>query len=294
MDVARQNAEEQAALWNGRSGSAWVDLQDLLDRMLEPLQDLLIESIPARSGERVLDVGCGTGSTTLAIARRIGTSGRATGIDISQPMIELARSRAEHSGTAATFIRADAQTHDFELASHERIVSRLGVMFFGDFIAAFSNLRRAAKPGAELRVITWRAPADNPFMTTAERAAAPLLPGLPPRRPDAPGQFALADPEHVRHVLQHSGWSGIRIEPIDVPCALPESELPRYVTRLGPLGRVLPDIDEAARAQVIQTVRAAFQPFVHGDQIRFTNACWMVTAVAAAAAKPEQDMKRLL
>jgi len=283
MDGARQNADEQAALWNGRSGNTWVDLQELLDRMLKPLEDRLLDAIPAGSADRVLDVGCGTGSTTLAIARRLGASGRSTGIDISEPMTNWARVRAERDGVPATFIRADAQTHAFEPASFDRIVSRLGVMFFGDAVAAFANLRRAAKDHAELRFVAWRSAADNPFMTTAERAAAPLLPSVPPRLADAPGQFAFADPERVRHILERSGWSDIRIEPIEAACALPEKDLLRYATRLGPLGRVLPDADEHTRAQVIETVRAAFEPYAQGDEIRFTNACWMVSARATAA-----------
>ncbi len=113
---------------------------------------------------------------------------------------------------------------------------------------AFANLRRAARGGAELRVIAWRSPADNPFMTTAERAAAPLLPNMPPRRPDAPGQFAFADAARVRRILEESGWAGIDLQPLDVECVLPESALNDYITRLGPVGMVLQDADEATRA----------------------------------------------
>ena len=156
-------------------------------------------------GSRVLDVGCGTGSTTLAVARRLGAKGRCIGIDISEPMIAAARARAEREGTPASFIRADAQTHAFEPASFDMIISRFGVMFFDDSVRAFANLRRAARDDAELRFIAWRSAAENPFMTTAERAAAPLLPNLPARRPDAPGQFAFADRRRVYSILEESG-----------------------------------------------------------------------------------------
>src|SRR4030095_5691116 len=115
------------------SGNAWFELQDRLDKMLKPLEDRLLETIPAHARISVLDVGCGTGSTTLAIARRLSTTGRSVGIDISEPMPPLARARAERGGVPATFVRADAQTHGFERASFDLIVSRLGVMFFGDF-----------------------------------------------------------------------------------------------------------------------------------------------------------------
>ena len=155
-------------------------------------------------------------------------------------------------------------------------------MFFKDSVRAFANLRRAATDEALLRFIAWRGPAENPFMTTAERAAAPLLPDLPVRRPDEPGQFAFADPDRIRRILAESGWAGIGIRPVDVSCALPESELVHYLTRLGPVGLALGGVDEQTRAHVIDTVRAAFDPFVQGTEVRFTAACWLVDAHAAA------------
>jgi hypothetical protein len=129
----------------------------------------------------------------------------------------------------------------------------------------------------------WRAPAENPFMTTAERAAAPFVPSLPPREPDAPGQFAFSDPERVRRILDASGWGDIDIRPIDVPCAFPEDELVPYFTRFGPLGRVLHELDAPSRDAIIQTVRRAFEPYVQGAQVRFTAACWRIDARALHA-----------
>ncbi len=278
MEVARQTDNEQAALWRGRSGQAWVELQGVLDQMFKPLETLLVEAVSAGSGTRVLDIGCGTGSTTLAVARRLGANSRCVGIDISDPMIDVARARAEREGTPASFIRADAQTHAFEAASFDMIISRFGVMFFDDPVRAFANLRRAASDDAGLRFIAWRSAAENPFMTTAERAAAPLLPNIPARRPDAPGQFAFADQGRVHRILEESGWAGIDIRPIDVACTLPEKELVRYLTRLGPLGGVLHEADDETRARVIDTVRPAFDPYVDGAEVRFTAACWMVSA----------------
>ncbi|MCT2582635.1 hypothetical protein [Actinophytocola gossypii] len=157
-------------------------------------------------------------------------------------------------------------------------MSRFGVMFFDDPVRAFANLRGAARAGAGLRCVVWRSPAENPFMTTAERAAAPLLPESPVRDPDAPGQFAFADVDRVRGVLERAGWTGIGFRRVDAPCVLPERELVPYLTRLGPVGRVLPDVDERLRARIVDTVRAAFDPFVHGPEVRFTAACWLVTA----------------
>jgi SAM-dependent methyltransferase len=273
--------DEQAKLWNGLAGHAWVEAQDVLDRLYKPFEDLLVAAvIAAGSRSRVLDVGCGTGATTIAIARQLGPASHCVGVDISEPMIAAAHARAERAGVPAAFICANAQTYAFEPASVDTIVSRFGVMFFEDSIAAFANLRRAATNDAVLRVITWRRPEENAFMTTAERAAAPLLPTLPPRRPDAPGQFAFANDQRVSSILRESGWIDIDIQPIDVECVMPETALVSYLTRFGTVSRVLPDLDEQTRARVIEAARAACDPYVHGSEVRFTAACWMVGARA--------------
>ncbi|MBZ5605015.1 MAG: class I SAM-dependent methyltransferase [Acidobacteriia bacterium] len=283
MDVTQQTDHQQTTLWNGLGGHTWVEAQELLDQMFKPFEDLLVIAVSARNSRGpILDVGCGTGSTTLAVARVPGARG-STGIDISEPMIAKARVRAAQERTPATFIRADAQTHVFEPASFDMIISRFGVMFFDEFVAAFENLRRAARNSAELRFLAWRAPEENPFTMTAERAAAPLLPELPVRRPDEPGQFAFADARRVHHILERSGWAEADIRPIDVACTLPETELVRYFTTIGPVGRILHDVDERTRAQVIETLRAAFDPYVQGAEVRFTAACWMVSARASSA-----------
>jgi hypothetical protein len=162
-------------------------------------------------------------------------------------------------------------------------MSRFGVMFFDNPVPAFANLRRAARDDAELRCIVWRSAADNPFMTAAERAAAPLLPALPARRPSAPGQFSFADRHQESSILEESGWGGIDIRSLDVECTLPEKELVGYFTRLGPVGLVLQEADAQTRSRVIDTLRAAFDPYVHGADVRYTAACWMVSARAPSA-----------
>lgn len=280
MNNAPNTENEQSVLWNGIGGHAWVELQELIDQVLKPFEDLLAEEALAGSPRSVLDVGCGTGSTTLAVARMLGSKGRCTGIDISKPMLEAARVRAEQENTPASFILADAQEYAFDPASFDAIISRFGVMFFADPVRAFANLKRAAKDGARLRFVAWRGPSENPFMTTAERAAAPHLPELPARQPDEPGQFALADQQRVHSILEESGWSEIEIRPIDVPCTMPEKELIRYLTSLGPVGRALQEVNASTRIQVIETVRAAFERYVHGAEVRFNAACWLVRATS--------------
>jgi ubiquinone/menaquinone biosynthesis C-methylase UbiE len=289
MDVTHSTGDMQAARWNGPAGRAWVEAQELLDQLFKPFEDLLVEAVSAGPGGRVLDVGCGTGSTTLAVARRLGANGRCTGIDISNPMIAAARARAERESMPTEFICADAQIHEFEPARFDTIISRFGVMFFDDPIRAFANLLRAARADARFRFVAWRSDAENPFMTTAERAAAPLLPNLPARRPDGPGQFAFADQRRVHSILEESGWAEIDIRPVDVACTLPEKELVHYLTRLGPVGLILHDADERIRTQVVETVRGAFDPYVHGAEVRFTAACWAVSAQGRSTSAAQKD-----
>jgi SAM-dependent methyltransferase len=271
-------AEEQAKRWNSTAGRAWVDAQALLDRVFSPLEVLLVDAAASQSPRELLDVGCGTGGTTVAMARRLGATANCTGIDISEPMIEAARARADREETPATFIVADAQTYDFSPKRFDAICSRFGVMFFADPVAAFANLRAAAHDDGRLLFIAWRGAADNPFMTTAEHAAAPLLPDLPERKPDVPGQFAFANDRRVHAILDASGWIDVEIQPCDAVCTMPEPDLVAYLSRLGPVGMALQDADTVTRARVVEAVRPAFDPYVHGDEVRFTAACWLVTA----------------
>jgi SAM-dependent methyltransferase len=287
-DVMHSSDGAQAERWNGPAGQAWVELQALLDQLYKPFEDLLVEAVCTAHAGQVLDVGCGTGSTTVAVARRLGVRDRCTGIDISEPMIAAARARAAAAGASSDFIVADAQSHAFEPARFDMIISRFGVMFFDDTLQAFTNLRRAASDDARLLIVAWRSGAENPFMTTAERAAAPLLPNLPVRPAYGPGQFAFADSDRVHAILDESGWHDIDIHPIDVECTMPEKELVHYVTRFGPVGLVLHEADPRTRARVVETVRAAFDPYVHGDEVRFTAACWKIGARARQVSSADE------
>jgi SAM-dependent methyltransferase len=278
MDTLQPANADQIALWNGCAGRGWVEAQESLDRLFAPFEDLLVEAVAKSKAQRVLDIGCGTGSTTLAIARQLGPRGTAVGLDISEPMIALAQRRAALEAAPPRFLCADAQTYEFEPASFDMIVSRFGTMFFDDSVRAFENLRRAAASGARLWTIVWRSPAENGFMTAAERAAAPFFPGMPERRADEPGQFAFADRDRVYAILDKSGWSEIDIRPLDVECTLPLTELMTYLSRLGPVGRMVQALDEPTRTRVIEAVRAAFAPYVRGTEVRYTAACSTVSA----------------
>lgn len=272
---------DQAALWNDASGRTWVEMQEVLDRILAPFGARLIDEAFPGEGAHVADIGCGAGATTLAMARRVGRAGSCLGVDISGPLVGAAKARGagEEVGNAA-FIQADAQTYPFDAGRFDAIISRFGVMFFDDPEAAFANLRRAGRPGATLTFIAWRGPADNPFLTLAVRTAAPYLPPLPAPGPDDPGQFAFADADRVRRILAASGWSDIGIHPLDLPCSIAEADLMPYVTKLGPVGAALRDADDAARARIADLLRDAFAPLVRDGVAAFTAACWLVTARA--------------
>lgn len=240
----------------------------------------MADEVAAGDARNTLDIGCGAGATTLAAARRLAPAGQCTGLDISAPLIAAARRRANSEGlTNAHFIAGDAQGHAFAPDSFDAVISRFGVMFFDDPTEAFANLGRAVRRGAGLTFIAWRSAGDNPFMVTAEQAAAPYLPKLEPRDPSAPGQFAFADADRVRGILEPA-WRDIDIQPLDVPCTLSADDLATYAARMGRVGQMLPDLDEATRTAVIDAVNQAFSLFVADGVARFTAACWMVRARA--------------
>jgi SAM-dependent methyltransferase len=279
MPATLQANRDQSALWNGASGQTWVDMHRVLDEALAPFGTLLIDRVLSNNPASVLDIGCGAGSTTLEAAKIIGQQGSCLGVDISASLIALAQERALTGGVRnAMFVHADAQTHTFESNAYDAIMSRFGVMFFDDPAAAFANIRRAARRDAALTFVAWRGPAENPFMTAAVRAAAPLLPALQPPDPQAPGQFGFADADRVRRILTTSGWRAIDIRPVDVASQIAERDLLAYVTKLGPVGLALKDVDDSTRTEVATAVHAAVIPFVKDGAARFSGACWLVTA----------------
>lgn len=270
---------DMAAHWD-RAGRVWVEHQALLDRLMAPIAEAVVDAAGPANGERVLDVGCGSGATTFAAAWRTGPSGGAVGVDISPALVELARRRAGELGIEGVdFVLADAQTHAFA-TPFDAIVSRFGVMFFPDPVAAFANLRRALKPDGKLAFAAWRTPEENPLALVPLQAAAPFLPELPPFEKDAPGRFAFADPDRVRAILADSGWRAIEITPLDVVNSLSFDELLTMSLRVGPLNPILKDADEAVREKVRQAVTQALAPYAKDGAADMTSACWLVTASA--------------
>jgi SAM-dependent methyltransferase len=269
---------EQSEFWNGAGGDAWVAMQPVMDRMFVGIEELVAERAAKTGARRVLDVGCGVGATTLAIARKLGDGAELTGVDISAPMVEAAKERVAFDDHPPRFLLADAATHTFEKGEFDLLVSRFGVMFFSDSVAAFTHLREAIAVGGGLRFVCWRTAEENPFITTGAQAVAHLLPEMPPRLPGEPGPFAFGEEGLVGEILGGAGWQGVTAESVDIPCAFPKSDLDRYLARIGPVGVALREADDAKRAEVLSVARAAYQPFVSGDEVRFTARCWSVGA----------------
>jgi SAM-dependent methyltransferase len=232
-------------------------------------------------GERILDVGCGCGHTTVALAERLGPAGRATGVDISRPMLEVGRARPVSPGLAdMAFREADAQQDDLGQGQWDGVFSRFGVMFFSDPVAAFANLRRSLRPGGRLAFVCWRPFAENDWMRVPMMAALPLLAPPVPADPTAPGPFAFADPERVMGILQGAGFTDLSITPFDT--RIGGSGLDQTVAltlKVGPLGSALRESPDLAQP-VAAAVRTALEPYDTPDGVLMPAAVWLVSARA--------------
>jgi SAM-dependent methyltransferase len=274
----------QADYWNGGAGQTWVEINRLLDMELHSLGQEAQAALAPRPGERVLDIGCGAGDTSLDLARAVGPQGQVLGVDISQLLLGLAVQRAAAAGLSVRFEAADAQTADFAGlggGAFDAAFSRFGVMFFAEPAAAFANVRNAIKPGGRLAFVCWRPPEENPLMTAPMKAAAHLLPAQPPSDPMGPGPFAFKDPERVRAILGEAGFTDVVIRPFDARVGgwTPEEAM-IVAQRVGPLGGLLrenPDL----RPTVLEAVAQEMARHTGADgRVRMGAAVWIVTAAA--------------
>ncbi|MBX6368877.1 MAG: methyltransferase domain-containing protein [Rhodospirillales bacterium] len=266
--------------WNGDGGARWLANLDRVQYQLEPLGRRAMDRAGFRPGERVLDIGCGTGNTTFEIAARVGPEGAVTGIDVSLPLLAVARERLEKSGAGNVFfLEADAQTASFPSGGADCVFSRFGVMFFADSVAAFRNLYGALRPDGRLAFVCWRAVAENEWVATPMAAASRHLPPVPPPDPDAPGPFAFANPDRVRNILSEAGFRDVALEPVDLEMGGRSlDEAVATLTGVGPLGNALSQADAALREKVVSSVREALAPFETLEGVRLRSAAWIVTA----------------
>jgi SAM-dependent methyltransferase len=271
---------DQIAYWNGGAGDAWTIFQKNLDAQVAPLGDRALDRLAPAAGETVLDIGCGCGQTTRELARRVGSHGAVTAVDISKPMLAVAAREAADAGLRNIhFVEADAQIHAFPPGAFDAAFSRFGVMFFADPVAAFANLRAALKPATgRIAFVCWRALAENPWMTVPVQAARGHLPPQPQPDPDAPGPFAFADRDRLERILAQAGYTDIAITPADDQVALgPLDEAVERSLYIGALARLL-DEHPQARAPVPATLRDTLRPFATDGGVRLDAAVWIVGA----------------
>jgi SAM-dependent methyltransferase len=282
-DATGPNAE-QVRYWNDISGPKWVRFEALLDAQIGPLGRRAMDAAAVAPAERVLDVGCGCGDTTLELAGRVGPRGAVTGVDVSAVMLARAAERARAAGLVhVRFVNADAQTHALPPSAHDLVYSRFGVMFFTDPTAAFANLARTLRTGGRLAFVCWQAVQRNPWMMVPLAAAARHVTLPPPPGPDAPGPFSFADPERVRRILAGAGFIDVTLEPRHDTLVLGggadlDATVEFLLHGVGPTSAALREAGAAAYPAVAVAVRAAVAPFAGPDGVRMESATWIVTA----------------
>jgi SAM-dependent methyltransferase len=275
---------DQAAYWNGPAGQHWTDRQPMQDVLLAPVSQVLLDRAAARPGERILDVGCGCGATTIAFTERVAPDGFVLGVDISAPMLARARAIAP-PGLPLDFVLADATVHPFDPAGFDLLVSRFGVMFFADPAVSFTNLRSALRPSGRVAFACWREPRHNPWMMTPLQAVYQHVPKMPRPEPDDPGPFAFASEERVHRILGQAGFSGIAMEPrdlsLDIAIGRGLDAAVEGALEIGPASRALQGHPADVRAAAKGSIRDALVPFVRGESVPLPASIWIVTARAS-------------
>jgi SAM-dependent methyltransferase len=277
-----QNAD-QVAYWNGPGGQHWTDRQQAQDALLAPISDLLINRAKARPGDRIVDVGCGCGATSIAFAQKVSPSGHVLGIDISAPMLARARQIAP-AGLPVEFVLADATVYPFDPGSIDLLVSRFGMMFFADPALSFANMRRGLRPSARLAFACWREPRENPWLMTPLQAVYKHAPKLPQPGPEDPGPFAFASEARVTRILREAGFSGIAMQPhslsLDVAGGRGLDAAVETALEIGPAARALDGQPQDVIAAATVSIREALQPFTRGQAVPLPASVWIVTASA--------------
>jgi len=281
MTSAQQFNEAQRERWNGEDGEFWVRQQDRLDRTLAPVTTPLLAFAAPRSGSTVIDVGCGCGATTIELARAVGPSGRVIGLDISQPMLSLAAARLrDFPNTTCTL--GDAADLPLDGLNAELIVSRFGVMFFGDPVAAFTNLRAGLVPGGRLRFACWRPITENPWLQIPLHAVYEHAPRLPKPEPEEPGPFAFADTDRVTRILTSAGFTAPTFTPLDIQLDIASGgtldDAVMQSSEMGPAKRALADQPDDVRAAARESIRRALSPYASPSGVTLPGAVWLVAA----------------
>ncbi len=283
IPIGHDRNADQIAYWNGAAGQHWTDRQAAQDVLLAPVSEVLIERAGAKAGERVLDVGCGCGATSIALAKQVESTGFVLGIDISMQMLSRARQLAP-PGMPLDFVLADATVYPFDPGSFDLLVSRFGVMFFAEPEISFANLRRALRQSGRVVFVCWREPRQNPWMMTPLQAAYKHVPKLPQLGPEDPGPFAFASEERVHRILKQAGFSGVTMQPcnlsLDLAIGRGLDVAVQSALEIGPSSRALQGYPPELQAAAKDSIREALAPFVDGQSVRLAGSIWIVTASA--------------
>ncbi|MEA3106653.1 MAG: hypothetical protein QOI88_1258 [Gammaproteobacteria bacterium] len=269
----------QVDYWNAAAGNTWASLQELLDRQIAPLGHEALRALSPVHGEHVIDIGCGCGQTSVDLAARVAATGRVVAVDISKPMLSVARRRPLPPGTARPdFREVDAQTGDLGRAIFDAAYSRFGVMFFSDPVAAFANIRASMKERGRLAFVCWRGLAENGWMREPLEAASPFLPPPAPSDPTAPGPFAFADDARLRSILAAAGFGSVSIDPFDTRIGSGDVEQTlNLALRVGPLGAAMREYPDL-RLKVTDAVREVFIRYRTASGVLMPAAVWIVLA----------------
>ncbi len=277
--------EAQQEYWNGEVGERWAERDDFMARLLEPAASALLQKVLPARGIDAIDIGCGGGSQTIALAEKIGVGGSVLGVDISKPLLECARGRTiltKFNRAHVEFLKADASTYGFTPESVDLLFSRFGVMFFDDPVAAFANLRQALQPDGKLGFCCWREKRLNDWINLPYQAIRPYLPEQPEEDPFAPGPFAFARDEYVSEVVAQAGFSDVEIIPCDVPMSFGPSKdiqaAAKEVTQTGPIARLMLDLSDDVRPSAFDRVVEALEPNYKDGTVTLCGAFWLVTA----------------
>jgi SAM-dependent methyltransferase len=270
---------QQIEYWNGPVGERWARLQEKIDLHLEEITESALDFAAPQEGERILDIGCGCGTSTFLLAFRAGSEGTAAGLDISSPMLDVARARALAQNAEVAFIEGDASLYDFQPV-FDLVFSRLGIMFFADPVSAFANIREALAPGGRLVFVCWRALAENRWAADPMAAAADLLPPQEDADPLAPGPFALADGHRLRSILEGAGFGRVDIEPFEGTMNMGATieEAAAEVLNIGPLSRAAAELDEEMRERIRKLVATAYAKYASSAGVTPPAACWLARA----------------